>query len=443
MRRSAITSRKTIGGRSGYWLTKLQRKIDKFDKKLSSRPLLLTVGVLALCTLVIILRKPEAFTHAQFWAEDGVTWFQSAYNHGLRTTLFLPYSGTFSIFQRIIAYIATFLPLNYAPLFFNLSALACQLLPIFILNSKRLQPIVRYQLIAIVVSLLYVAINSQEVFVNLANVQWHFAIAAFLLLIASKPTSRLWVAFDVVVLMIAGLTGPITFPLVIIAFLVWFNTRLRHSLLNLGVLIVTSLLQLISLFIIEPGQRGYYHHLVWIDVIKMMVGQVFAGSIFGVKHVFYFYNSLHLWIALGVALAIIAYAIRKGPSWLRYANLYSLLLFVSVLFSLHPLAGVDVWGVLIDPGAGQRYWFIPIFVWLVTLLWVALAAKSIIMRIVCICLIVLFVAMGIPSSWKIAPLPNLNYQYYVSQCNQQKPGHLCEIPINPGGVHWQMVLYKH
>ncbi len=31
---------------------------------------------------LLILRRPDAVLHAQFWAEDGVVWFADAYNFG-------------------------------------------------------------------------------------------------------------------------------------------------------------------------------------------------------------------------------------------------------------------------------------------------------------------------------------------------------------------------
>jgi hypothetical protein len=425
------------------WKDRAKAAFAAFERRLAARPTLFTICLLAVCALVIMLRKPEAFTHAQFWAEDGVLWFQDAYNKGFWGTVFLPYSGTFSMFHRTVGYISTVLPLAFAPLFFSLIALGCQLLPVFIFASKRMLPIVKYRLIGVVVSLVYVAVtNSSEVFVNLANVQWHLGVAAFLVLIIGKPTGRLWVAFDVVVLALLGISGPLTFPLVFIALIIWLKSRKdRSALLHLGVLMATSLLQAISMFIIEPAQRGGGYVIAWVDMARMVSGQIFTGSILGAKHVDYFYYSHMLYVVLAAGLGIIAYALWKGPSWLKYANLYALMVFVAMLASLKPLVGVDVWGILTHHDTGQRYWYIPILVWLATLLWIVFAAKSLIMRTLSGCLILLFICIGVPGSWDIPPMPDRNYRQYVDTFNTLKKGSPFAIPTNPDP--WMILLRKH
>jgi hypothetical protein len=421
---------------------RIVRKIISFDKKLDTRPLLVMAITLATCALLIILRKPEAFTQAQFWAEDGLIWFGQAYNNGFWHTIAVPYSGTFSLLTRLVGYLATLVPLSYAPLFFSAAALLFQLLPVFIINSSRLRHIVRYRVIAIVASILYVCIpNSAEVFVNLANVQWHLGIAAFLILIADKPSRRRWIIFDIGVLGLAGLTGPLGILLVIIAFLMWCIKRNRSTFLNLAVLSVTSLCQTISLLIIQPGQRGGHMEMTFIYGVKMVVGQIFTGGLLGEYYVpSFYYDNFLLYGALALGLLIILYAVIKGPSWIGYANLFALMIFVSTLFSLTPLKGTDVWELLTHMSTGQRYWYIPIFVWLMTLLWVALAAKSIIMRLGCGCLLLLLF-IGVPGSWDIAPLPDKQYQQQVDYFNTQPSGQNYKIPINPEG--WYIDLRKH
>ena len=37
--------------------------------------------------LLVILRRPDAVTYPQFWAEDGSSWFADAYNSGAGSLL--------------------------------------------------------------------------------------------------------------------------------------------------------------------------------------------------------------------------------------------------------------------------------------------------------------------------------------------------------------------
>jgi hypothetical protein len=178
-----------------------------------------------------------------------------------------------------------------------------------------------------------------------------------------------------------------------------------------------------------------------LNAIKMVVGQIFTGGLIGGQHVALFYDNFLLYVALAGGLAIIIYAIRKGPSWIGYANLYALFIFVAAIFSLTPLKGTNLWEILTHKNTGQRYWYIPIFVWLMTLLWVALAAKSKIMRFSCVGLLLLFACIGIAGSWTTPRLPDKNYPYYVKKFNALPSGKKASIPINPDG--WTMSLKKH
>jgi hypothetical protein len=60
---------------------------------------LVAVGAIA----VVIARRPDAVTNAQFWAEDGTIWFATAYDHGGFASLFVPYNGYLQTFSRLVA----------------------------------------------------------------------------------------------------------------------------------------------------------------------------------------------------------------------------------------------------------------------------------------------------------------------------------------------------
>ncbi len=425
------------------YLKRIKARITEFDKKLEAghKPLIIMVFTIILCVGVIVLRKQQAFTNPQFWAEDGTVWFRQAYDNGIWHTLFVPYSGTISIITRIVGYLATLVPLLYAPLVFNIASLTGQLLAVFIITSSRLKHIVNSRFIAILASVMYVCItNSDEVFVNLANIQWHLGLASFLILISSKPKTLAWKIFDLTLLSLSGLTGPLSIMLAPVAFLIWFKGRGRAAFRNFTIIALAALIQLASLLIIDSGQRGGHAAVSFTNAVKMLVGQVFTSGVTGVNYIYTFYNNFTLYIALGVAIAIIIYAVRKGPSWIAYANLFALTVFISMLASLKPVKGTDLWAVLTQPGAGQRYWYIPVAVWLFTLLWSSLDSKSVIIRLVCWPLLIIFVFVGVPGSWTIAPRPDKNFKYYSKQFEALPKGHRIKIPINPD---WGLFLKKH
>lgn len=416
-------------------------KFRQAEKKLSTYPWLTIVLTLALCALIIALRKRGSFLNAQFWAEDGLIWFQQAYDNGFWRTIFEPYSGTISVVTRMAGYLATQVPLLYAPLLFNVAALLGHLLPVLIINSARFRHIVRYRVIALLASLMYVCVtNAGEVFLNLANIQWHLGVAAFLVLISAAPKRLIGKIFDTAVLVATGLTGPLSITLVPVAFVIWWRNRTASSLRNFTIIAATALVQVFSLLVLAPGERGGSTPMSIVNLIKMWVGQIFTAGTIGEQYIYTFYSNISLYVVFAIGVAIIIYAVRKGPSWIRYAWIFALTLFTLTVPSLHPVNNTDVWALLTQMGAGRRYWYIIILAWLATLLWTALAARNMLMRTVCGLLMLLFVFVGVPGSWKIPPWPDKNYRHYVHEFNKLKTGQKMVIPINPDG--WAIHVRK-
>jgi hypothetical protein len=392
--------------------------------------------------LLIISRRPDLISHPQFWAEDGNFWYSDAYNHGIRSLFYL-YDGYLVSFYHLVALGSLSVPLRYSPLFFNVSALLLQLSPLALINSNRLRNIIPYRSLAIGVSILYVSIpNANEVFGNLTNVQWHLGIASFLVLVAGASKSRWWFIFDLAILVATGLSGPLVIMLLIIGAVLWWRERTKQHKRNLLILLGLATLQLISIFILSPfhrvgGQSGASLHYF----MEMVVGQIFIGSILGQNHVNMFYGHLLVLVfLLAVGLTLIVYAIVHGPLWLKLMNLFALLVLVSMLVSLKPLPGVNLWSSLTSPGIGQRYWYIPMLSWLMTLLWLLLAAKSKLLKVSAGILLLLLAVIGISYSWRMAPLPNMNFQVYASRFQTLPSGSKYSIPINPTG--WKVTLYK-
>src|SRR5208282_5718589 len=87
-------------------------------------------AIFLLACAVIVWRRPDAFFHAQFYAEDGHVWFADAYNLGWWPALFHTFAGYFETLPRLVASLALLVPLALVPLFFNIIAIAFQTLPV-------------------------------------------------------------------------------------------------------------------------------------------------------------------------------------------------------------------------------------------------------------------------------------------------------------------------
>src|SRR5258707_11015955 len=74
--------------------------------------------------LLLVLRRPDAITNPQFWAEDGPVFFFGQISHTGLSALMVPYAGYLLGVPRLVAAFAALFPASSAPLIFNLFALA-------------------------------------------------------------------------------------------------------------------------------------------------------------------------------------------------------------------------------------------------------------------------------------------------------------------------------
>src|ERR1700729_3940998 len=98
--------------------------------------------VTALACAIVISRRVDAFTNAQFYAEDGSKWFSDAYAHGPLGALFLSYNGYFQLISRLGPVVAAPFNILYAPLIYNIIGLLVQVAPVAFLLSSRFDTVV-------------------------------------------------------------------------------------------------------------------------------------------------------------------------------------------------------------------------------------------------------------------------------------------------------------
>ncbi len=420
----------------------VRRALRVANTWLAQHQTITTVGTFLLCALLLFSRRPDTITNAQFWAEDGAVWYTDGYDVGLTQTIFRTYAGYLAVMHRLVAAGAALLPFHFAPLIFNILGLLFLLLPVILIVSKRFAAIIPYRLLAIAIAVIYVGImNNDEIVGNLANIQWSLTLLAFLIIIA-KPSQELrWRIFDGAALIAAGLSGPSVILLTPIALYVWWRTKDKQNKMQAIILGCVSFVQVAALTVISHYPRvGAQSDANMQDFVRMLVGQIFAGGLLGVKYITYYYNHHHVMYLLAcIGISLVVYAAITGPRWLRLFSVYWPLLVISMLYSQRPVPGANIWHGLTNQFGGQRYWFVPIVGWVATVLWIALAAPHKIMRLVGCILVALLLVVGIGQNWRIAPLPDLHFQHYARHFEKLPKGTKYTLPINPG---WQMTLYK-
>src|ERR1700757_2192511 len=122
--------------------------------------------------LILFARRPDAFLHARFYAEDGAVFYGMAYNYGWWRVLLTSYKGYIHLFPRLVASLALLFPLTVAPLVQNLLAIAAEVLPVILLLSPMTAKWGSLRFRA-VLSMLYLAVpNCGEILCSITESQW-------------------------------------------------------------------------------------------------------------------------------------------------------------------------------------------------------------------------------------------------------------------------------
>ncbi len=457
-----------------------ERFLERHDKLVLA--IMLIVGF-----LLTYSRNPDILTNAEFWAEDATIWFADAYDDGLLSTIFRPYPDVITLCPRIIAGLAVWLdlPLRIVPLFFSLSAICIQLLPLVIIMGGRLENIFRSRLLAIAVSLVYIGfLNNSEILGSVANLQWSLGITAFLVLISGAARNRAWAVFDVFIIIFAGLNGPNAILLFPVALILWLcssegrrqlssllsriqnrrvssrkvmtkktaglhGRRLKSKFFNLisdrrFILVLLGLMAalqlLMSLVISHYSRVGAHPNADFLGFAKIIVGQIFVAGTLGDKYTALFYdNHALLYSALVAGFALVSYCLVKGPLWLKVFIMFGALTVTIVLFTIKATPLYDVWAALSMPSIAKRYWFFAICAWFASILWLVLAAKSKLAKVCGIILLSLMVFIGIPQGWRLPSRPDNNFPAHANNFESLPKGTKYTIPINPG---WYLELTK-
>jgi hypothetical protein len=379
------------------------------------------IGV-ALVLLILFIRKPDAFLNPQFWAEDGSIFFTQQVLLGIRAHD-EPYAGYFNEVPRLVASLAALLPHLYAPALYNGAALLVLAGLVWKLYSPRLGlpcPLAFALAVALVPHV------GGEVFVSLANVQWILALLLLAVALQRSPETPAQAAGDAVLVLLTGLTGPfIFFALPLLAWKAW-----RHrSRLDLPVLIVAAGAAAVQVWALShssieappptPAEPGTWSRIL---------GQRLIGSAFLGIEIAYALHPGFLIAAGLLLLAGILWTLRRSPEHLERAGL-------SLLFAAAILAGMCVKfsaapGLLIPPGAGARYFFIP-YVVLAWCLLLTFAASRGAPRALAATALLAMLAASLTSGFRSPALEDLRWADHAGRIGG--PEAEVWIPINPQG----------
>jgi hypothetical protein len=418
---------------AGFWLKEQRETIARVDGLRAGG--LLVAFVLAL--LALFCRCPSLLTHAQFYAEDGTIWFAQAYNDGWLHSLTLPQAGYLNTMPRLAVGLALLVPLSWAPLVMATTGLIIQALPVPILLSTRLRNWASVP-VRMLLAALYIALpNTREIHVVATNSQWHLALAAALVAFAASPTTWRGRLFDILLLLLAAITGPYCIVLAPIVLLFWW---LRRDPWTLAVFASTALVacgQIVLLLHSSLRTKGTLGATP-VAFLRMLGGHVVASALLGT---YSFARLAPLALIVPAALAgvcIFLYCLRFANLEWKLFLLYCAGVFVASLRSPLTSGTMPAWDRLVIDNSA-RYWFFPMLAFVWSAIWCATYGRDRLFRVAGAC-ILLLMPVGIYRDWNYRPYPDDHFQTSVQRMREAKAGERVVIPVQPVG--WQMDLVK-
>jgi hypothetical protein len=398
---------------------------------------------LAAC-LLLFTRRPDAIVHAQFYAEAGHVWFADAYNLGWWNALFRAQDGYFQTFSRLGAALALLAPFAQTPLVLNIIAIAAQALPVNLLTASRSAGWGSLRLRALL-AVIYLALpNYGEVSFGITESQWLLALSVFLLLVARAPQGWLGRCFDLVLVLLSGLSGPFCIFLLPIAVFAALKRRARWPWAPAGVLAMCVTIQAYALLVID--RTGRAHPPLGASpalLARILGGNVILGAILG-RIPFATMPGEGIFIVLLCAAAVgtlIASScfFRPGIEMKLFLALAGMIFVAALLFPVtNPPAGSTVWQMLAKAFA-VRYWVFPSLAFAWSLVWCA-RQGNVVLRAASVMLLCAM-CLGALINWIEPPQRDLHFAEYAASFEAAPAGTVITIPESPKG--WTIRLIKH
>lgn len=416
---------------------------------ISAAPLRLALILLVLTGLAVavVLRRTDAVTNPQFFAEDGRYWFQEAYNDGRLHAFFVPHGGYFQTLERLGGAIGVSLGLGRAPAASNAIALLLELAPAAFLLTPRFAAAIPSLWLRAGLAALTVAMPDVEIHGNLTNAQWHLALLACMVLIAAPDRRIPWRMFDIGVLVLCGLSGPFVVLLLPLAALRWLLMRRRADLEMVAVIAPFAVLQGVTTLATAGADRsGGPLGAGWQPLVRIVANRVVIGGTVGNDQDTGLFtqawpHGLVIASALSViAVIVFAVVLWRGPFELKVLDLFAVGILAVSLIKPHVNEVIPQWGMMADLPAGDRYFLIPMLAWATSLVWLISRLPRRVAITIGSLAAVGFAAHA-AANWQFAPFVDLHPSTYAAQLDAAPPGRTVTVPINPPG--WTMVLTPH
>ena len=396
--------------------------------------------VLIIAALILFIRKPDALLNPQLWAEDGLIFFLQQYERGAIESLFRDYANYLHLVPRLIAWLSSLIsPYTFTPHLYNYASFIITLLVIASIFSPRLH-VPHKPLLAL--SVVLTPHYTGEIFLNVTNIQWLLCLALIIMLIKDVPNSKygntyLQTAFDSLIIILCGLTGPFIVLLLPLFIIKAFKANLTYRTIILATVVVTAYIQ-VTTFIDVTAELPTEPFSLDIAPYAQVLGQrVFGGLFLGLPSVYviknYGYGVIPYALAvvyMSLLLSLFIYSLKtKNKLALTFLVIHCIMVLMSFYrFRVDPT-------LLIPLGNGARYLYIPYLMMAWTLI-VLLPTQATWKRFVILCGLGLILLSSLTSQFQSPKFVDYQWGSYSHLVGKQP----LVIPINPPS--WQVIIQK-
>ncbi len=315
--------------------------------------------------LLVITRDIRLFLDPRFWAEEASVYFLSASLHTLSehfSNVAVGYYSLVNIFSTALA--SRMVPLQYAPLMTTLSAFAVQLIPAFIIVFGNIKSFADFRIKLLALAIVLFVLPNNEVWLNVINSQFYFAIATALILLHQSRTDIEKLVYRIL-LFIAGLSGFVSlflFPVFVFKAIVRNH---RETYVQVGILFLAGLIQLY--FLLSAGhnlREGNFEPIVFIFIFLLKSICLPLTGIENTLHAAELLKGIYSQSALysvgiiifSIAVVILLVKMLK-PLYNSDANYLLLASLIIFFFSVYGAMGGKL--NLLNASASGRYFFAP------------------------------------------------------------------------------------
>jgi hypothetical protein len=375
--------------------------------------------LLGLFALIVMMRLPNVWLHGRFQDEEATVFLAYAWHFDWLDALFRPFGGYWNFAANATTLVlaklaqAGVIPLERAPYFTMVIALAVQLLPAVVILTGNAQWLSSRR--AVIAALLIIAIApaTEEVFFNVLHIQFHLALCVALILALDVPARRTVRLGCGVLLFLAPLCGPGAIVMLPLFALRALADRDRARLMQAVPLVAGAAVQLLLFYQGSP-LRGHFFDLptlaaaifvrmvalpsVGINLASRIAAAIYASRVDG--GLLWWWSAAACVLLFGTLLVAAAKR-RDGAIWLALSSLS--IACISLGFGM--VAGESYrFPSLFSVVEGERYNFLPLVLLGLALLVLA-ARPSFRGSRFCGALCVLMLLSGVSTYAK--PLPGL------------------------------------